>query len=59
MLKEFLVYWQAMAVLTIVGTGSGVVAYHATNPKPAIYKPDMTRATTITGKGQFRCQTGC
>ena len=24
-----------------------------------VYKPTMTRAVTITGKGQFKCQIGC
>jgi hypothetical protein len=59
MIKEFLVYWQTMAVLVTVGLGTGVLAYHAANPQPEPYKESMTRATTITGRGQFRCQTGC
>jgi len=45
--------------LTLAGAATGTVVYHINNPEPQEYKPSLTRATTVTGKGQFRCQTGC
>jgi hypothetical protein len=45
--------------LAVVGVSAGTIAYHVNNPQPEPYKASMTRATTYTGKGQFKCQTGC
>ena len=56
-MKEAVVY--AYVWLTLAGAATGTVVYNVNNPEPREYRPDMTRATTITGRGQFRCQTGC
>ena len=56
-MKEAVVY--AYTCLTLVGGVAGTVVYHVNNPEPREYRPDMTRATTVTGRGQFRCQIGC
>lgn len=47
------------AWLAVAGVSAGTIAYHVNNPQPETYKASMTKATTYTGKGQFRCQTGC
>lgn len=56
-MKESFIYYYIWA--TLAGVVTGVTAYHISNPQPEEYKPNMTRSTTITGKGQFKCQTGC
>jgi hypothetical protein len=42
-----------------LGITAGALVYHTTQPGTTEYKPTMTRAVTITGQGQFKCQTGC
>ena len=42
-----------------LGITVGAAAYHMTQPGTTEYKPSMSRAVTITGQGQFKCQTGC
>ena len=60
-MKEFLTYYglQGLTWIALVGVTVGAGIYNVTNPTHATYKADMTRATTYTGKGQFRCQVGC
>ena len=61
MFKEFIAFinWPAATVLVAIGITSGVISYHVVNPQPKPFKESMIRSTTITGKGQFKCQTGC
>jgi hypothetical protein len=49
--------WLTMAA--VLGLTVGAAVYHMTQPGTTEYKPTMTRAVTITGQGQFKCQTGC
>ena len=42
-----------------LGVAVGAAVYHVNNPGAPEYKPTMTKATTVTGRGQFRCQIGC
>ena len=42
-----------------LGITAGALAYHTTQARETVYKPTQTRAVTITGQGQFKCQTGC
>ena len=56
-MKEAVIYAYVWA--SLAGALGGTVVYNLTNPDAKEYRPDMTRATTITGRGQFRCQTGC
>jgi hypothetical protein len=56
-MKEAVVY--AYTCLTLVGAVTGTVVYYVNNPAPKEYKPSLTRATTVTSQGQFKCQTGC
>jgi hypothetical protein len=57
-MKTLVVYYW-FTLLGISGIMSGMFAYNAINPLPETYKANMYRATTYTGKGQFKCQTGC
>jgi len=61
MIKEFFTYFGIQGSIWIAtiafSTGAGI--YTVQHPTHDPYKPDMTRATTYTGKGQFRCQIGC
>ena len=56
-MREFVMYYLIWA--TAAGVGTGIVAYRVANPEVPEYKPSLTRATTVTGRGQFKCQTGC
>ena len=56
-MKEIILYTYAWA--TVAGALGGIVTYNLANPSQPEYKASMYRATTITGRGQFRCQTGC
>jgi hypothetical protein len=49
--------WLTMAAA--LGITVGAAAYHVTQTGTTEYRPSMTRAVTITGQGQFKCQTGC
>jgi hypothetical protein len=42
-----------------LGMTVGAAVYHVTQPQEQEFKPSMTRAVTVTGQGQFKCQTGC
>jgi len=56
-MKEAVIYayiWASMA-----GALSGTVVYNLANPQPKEYRDNMYKATTYTGRGQFRCQIGC
>jgi hypothetical protein len=62
-MNEYLT-WQACQILltcTISGlvVGTSVYQIEQSFSKPQPYKANMVRATTYTGKGQFKCQTGC
>jgi hypothetical protein len=61
MIKEFFTVmgFQGSAWLIVTGLVLGAGAYNISNPSREPYKVDTTRAITYTGKGQFRCQTGC
>jgi hypothetical protein len=48
-----------LALALSLGVTVGAAVYHITQPQETVYKPTMTRAVTITGQGQFKCQTGC
>lgn len=62
-MNEYLT-WHACQILlacTISGAvvGSSVYQIQESYSAPQQYKANMVRATTYTGKGQFKCQTGC
>lgn len=61
MIREFFAYtgFQGSALLVALAFSTGAVAYNLVNPAQEAYRDNMYRATTYTGKGQFRCQTGC
>ena len=54
-------FGQFCLACSIVGMVGGTTVYQIeksyTEPQP--YKANMVRASTYTGKGQFKCQTGC
>jgi hypothetical protein len=51
---------QLLLTCTISGLVVGTSVYEIEqNYKYPAYKANSVRATTFTGKGQFRCQTGC
>jgi hypothetical protein len=61
-MNEYLT-WQACQILlvctisgAVVGTSVFQIEQHY-NYRP--YKESTYRATTVTGKGNFKCQTGC
>lgn len=60
-MKEFLTYYglQGLTWMALVGVTVGAGIYNVTNPTHDTYKDNMYRATTYTGRGQFRCQVGC
>lgn len=57
--------WEFVRLVTvslIAGASAGGLVYWATttnNDTQPVYTPSTYRATTITGRGQFKCQTGC
>lgn len=52
---------QFFLTCTMAGALVGTSAYHIKKSysAPVPYKESMVRAGTYTGKGQFKCQTGC
>jgi hypothetical protein len=61
MIKEFFTVmgFQGSAWLIVTGLMLGAGAYTISNPTRDEYQESMYRATTYTGRGQFRCQIGC
>jgi hypothetical protein len=50
---------QAFVWVIVSGMTIGTSAYQIVNPEPKAYKESSIRATTFTGRGQFKCQIGC
>ena len=59
-MNEFLTWQMAQFILAAAITGGtvGYGTYEYEHYRPA-YHESTYRETTYTGKGQFRCQTGC
>ena len=59
-MSEFFTWQMAQFILAAAVTGGtiGVGTYEYEHYRPP-YQESTYRETTYTGKGQFRCQTGC
>lgn len=60
-MNEWLTWQMTQLCLScaVFGISIGLGVYHTQHPSHTSYSVSTYRDTTYTGKGQFRCQTGC